>query len=87
LVVQAQGRYAEAEGLYREALEIDRVTIGEEHPGYATHLNNLAGVLVNQGKPEAARPLYEQALEILSATLPPDHPHIGVVESHIATLP
>ena len=35
-VVEVQGRYPEAEGLYRQALEIDRATIGEAHPAFAT---------------------------------------------------
>lgn len=86
-VVQAQGRYEEAEGLYREALEITREAVGEGHPSYAIRLSNLAGVLVTQDKPEEARPLIEQALQIFRATLPHDHPHIGVVEEHIANLP
>jgi len=87
LTVEDQGRYGEAEGPYREALEIGRTTIGEGHPSYAIRLNNLAGVLVKQGKPEEARPFFEQALEILRVTLPPEHPYIGVVEGHIADLP
>ena len=82
-----QGRYAEAEGPHREALEIDRATIGEGHPQYARHLNNLAGVLAKQGKLEEAQPLLEQALKILRATLPPDHPHIGVVKRGLVALP
>ena len=46
---EAQGRYEEAETLYRQALEIDRATIGEGHPDYATHLNNLALVVAGAG--------------------------------------
>ena len=39
----AQGDYACAsEPLYRQALEIERKTLGENHPIYATQLNNLA---------------------------------------------
>ncbi|MDZ7905984.1 MAG: tetratricopeptide repeat protein [Cypionkella sp.] len=34
-----------AEPLYRQAMEIDRKTLGEDHPDYATSLNNLAGLL------------------------------------------
>ena len=41
---------SEAIELYKQALLIDEKTIGKEHPDYATHLNNLAGVYVNQGK-------------------------------------
>ena len=38
----AQGDYAKAEPLYRQALEIRKRALGENHPGYATSLNNLA---------------------------------------------
>ena len=70
-MVEDQGRYDDAERLYREALEIDREGVGEGHPSYAKHLNNLAGVLMNQDRPEEARALLQQALEIFRATLPP----------------
>jgi Flp pilus assembly protein TadD len=87
LAVLAQGRNAEAERLLRKAIEIDRATIGEGHPSYAIHLNNLAGILVEKGQPEAARTLFEQALGVFRETLPPEHPDIALVEGHIADLP
>ena len=74
VVLQAQGRYAEAEALYGQALEIGRATLGEAHPDYATHLNNLAGVVEDQGRYAEAEALYRQALEITQATLGEDHP-------------
>ena len=43
-----QGKYDEAEPLYREALAIDRKVSGNEHPDVATSLNNLAGLLKTQ---------------------------------------
>ena len=42
------GQYAEAEHLFRQAIEIDKTTLGEEHPSYARHLSNLALVLRQQ---------------------------------------
>ncbi len=38
------GDYAAAEPLYRQALEIRRMALGEDHPDYAASLNNLAGL-------------------------------------------
>ncbi|MEL6425496.1 MAG: tetratricopeptide repeat protein, partial [Pseudomonadota bacterium] len=70
----ATGRYDEAEPLYTQAIEIDRNTIGEEHPDFATHLNNLAGLYGLTGRYDEAEPLYTQAIEILEATLGPEHP-------------
>ncbi|MEZ4632244.1 MAG: tetratricopeptide repeat protein [Deinococcales bacterium] len=40
LMLAFQGRYAEAEPLYREALELAKKTI-EMHPQYAAQLNSL----------------------------------------------
>ncbi len=41
-----QGRYAEAEPLYKRALAIKEKFLGPEHPEVATSLNNL-GLLLN----------------------------------------
>jgi len=43
-----QGKYDEAEPLYREALAIDKKIYGDEHPEVATDLNNLALLLKSQ---------------------------------------
>ena len=36
------GDFAQAEPLYKQALEIRKKALGEAHPDYATSLNNLA---------------------------------------------
>ncbi|WP_294622204.1 tetratricopeptide repeat protein [uncultured Roseovarius sp.] len=84
LVVEAQGRYAEAEGLYRVALEIDRATIGEGHPDYAIHLSNLAGVLHEQERNGEAEGLYREALEIGRATIGTGHPDYATRLNNLA---
>ena len=43
-----QGKYDEAEPLYRESLAIDKKIYGDEHPSVATDLTNLAGLLKSQ---------------------------------------
>ncbi len=58
------GDHAAALPLYRQALEIRRTALGEDHPDYATSLNNLAGLYRAMGDHAAALPLYRQALEI-----------------------
>lgn len=73
-VVQAQGRYAAAEGLFRKALAIGEVTIGTAHLDYAVHLNNLAGVVRAQGRHAEAEGLYREALAIDAATIGTAHP-------------
>ena len=47
-----------------KALEICRTALGENHPDYATSLNNLAGLYNDMGDHAAALPLSRQALEI-----------------------
>ena len=39
-------------------------TLGPEHPGVATALNNLAALYLAQGKYAEAEPLYQRALAI-----------------------
>ena len=61
---QEQGRYAEAEPLYEQALDIFRQVYGEQHPHVATSLNNLAALYRSQGRSAEAEPLFLQALDI-----------------------
>ena len=83
-VVQAQGRYAEAEGFYREALEIGAQTIGTGHPNYAIRLNNLAGVVEAQGRYAEAEGLYREALEIGAQTIGTSHPDYAIRLGNLA---
>ena len=83
-LVQAQGRYEEAERLYCTALEIGRATLGEGHPAYATRLGNLAGVVENQGRHAEAETLYRQALEIGRATIGEGHPNYATHLNNLA---
>ncbi|WP_306154544.1 tetratricopeptide repeat protein [Roseovarius sp. MMSF_3281] len=73
-VVQAQGQFERSETLLREALEIDRTTIGAKHRDYAMRHNNLAGVVQAQGRYEEAEKLFREALEIDRATIGEVHP-------------
>jgi tetratricopeptide (TPR) repeat protein len=84
LVVQAKGRYEQAEGLFRKALDIDRATIGETHPDFATGLNNLANVAEAQGRYAEAEGLYRQALDIGRATIGEAHPSFAIRLNNLA---
>jgi hypothetical protein len=48
--LQAQGRYGEAEALFRRALAIRERVMGPEHANTASSLNNLAGLLSEQAQ-------------------------------------
>jgi CHAT domain-containing protein len=58
----SQGRYSEAEPLYRQALEMRKRLLGDNHPSVATSLNNLAALYSSQGN-------IAQVLEFLEAGL------------------
>jgi CHAT domain-containing protein/tetratricopeptide (TPR) repeat protein len=60
--------------LYRQALEINKEVLGEEHPGYALSLNNLGSLYVSMGDYSRAEPLFRQALEIRRKVLGEEHP-------------
>ncbi|MEH1829563.1 MAG: CHAT domain-containing tetratricopeptide repeat protein, partial [Nostoc sp.] len=60
----SQGRYADAEPLYRQALEMRKRLLGEEHPDVATSLNNLAGLYWRQGDINHALKFFTQGLKV-----------------------
>ena len=60
IVFLAEGKYSEAEGLYKRALAIREQTNGEGHPFVGQVLNNLALVYVAQAKYTEAVGLFER---------------------------
>jgi tetratricopeptide (TPR) repeat protein len=68
------GDYSRAEPLFRQALEITKKVLGEEHPHFATSLNNLGSLYDSMGDYSRAEPLYRQALEIKKKVLGEEHP-------------
>ncbi|CAN9424569.1 unnamed protein product [Alternaria alternata] len=63
IVLQAQGKYEEAETLHRRVVEWRRRELGEGHPNTLTSMNNLAQVLLDQGRYNEAETLHRRALE------------------------
>ena len=64
LVYSTQGKYSEAEELYKRALAIREHSLGESHPDVAQTLNNLARVYRDQGRYGDAERLFKRALTI-----------------------
>ena len=83
--LNAQGRYDEAEPLYRKALEIHTQVLGEDHPDTATSYNNVAYNLDDQGRYDEAEPLYRKALEIRTRMLGEDHPDTATSYNNVAS--
>ncbi len=84
LLYDAQGKYAQAEPLYRRALAIREKALGPEHPDLATDLNNLALLYRAQGKYAQAEPLSRRALAIWEKALGPDHPQVATTLNNLA---
>ena len=59
-----QGRYKEAEPLYRRSLAIEEKAVGRDHPSVASTLNNLAELYRALGRYKEAEPLYRRSLDI-----------------------
>ena len=81
-----QGRYADAEPLFKRALTIREKALGPDHPDVATTLNNLAELYHDQGRYADAEPLYKRSLAILEKALGPDHPDVATDLNNLAEL-
>jgi tetratricopeptide (TPR) repeat protein len=82
----AQGKYAEAEPLYKRTLAIREMALGPEHPQTALSFNNLALLYFNQGRYAEAEPLYKRALAIKEKALRPEHPNVATTLENYAAL-
>ncbi|MFM6631286.1 MAG: tetratricopeptide repeat protein, partial [Microcystis panniformis] len=74
-----QGRYIEAEPLYKRSLSLREQRLGENHPDVAASLNNLAGLYKYQGRYAEAEPLYVRAIAIYQERLGENHPDTQTV--------
>jgi len=83
---ETQGRYAEAERLYRRSLEIYEKALGPDHPSVGTLLNNLGELYRAQGRYAETEPLFRRSLAIREKVLGPDHPDIGTTLNNLALL-
>jgi CHAT domain-containing protein/Tfp pilus assembly protein PilF len=81
-----QGRYADAEPLYKRSLAIREKSLGPDHPDVANSLNNLALLYNDQGRYADAEPLYRRSLAIVEKSLGPYHPHVATVLTGLAYL-
>jgi tetratricopeptide (TPR) repeat protein len=83
---KAQGRYADAEPLFKRSLAISEKTLGPDHPNVAASLNNLAQLYKAQGRYAEAEPLYERSLAISEKALGPDNPKVAISLNDLAGL-
>ena len=67
-----EGKYAQAEALYSQILEIRRRVLGPEHPGTLSSMNYLAKDYTYEGKYAQAERIFSQTLEIDRRVLGPE---------------
>ena len=72
--LEGRAAYAEAEPLYRQALEGCEEVFGPKDPNTLRLVNNLASLLKSKGDLAAAEPLYRRVLRERDRALGPDHP-------------
>jgi tetratricopeptide (TPR) repeat protein len=82
----SQGRYTDAEPLYKRSLAIKEKALGLDHPSTAINLNNLAELYREQGRYAAAEPLFKRALAIHEKAFGPDHPDVAQSLNNLAGL-
>jgi|GEM_PF-791091 len=83
-VLSLRAREAEAEPLYREALEIAERTLTPEHPETLQTLHNLAQLMQTAGRHQEAEALLRRTLEARRRTLGDDHPATLTTISNLA---
>jgi serine/threonine-protein kinase len=76
-VYRSLGHYEEAELMLREALEMRRRLLGEEHADIAASLHSLAILSFIKGDYEEAEALCREALEMNRRLLGGEHPCVG----------
>ena len=64
LLYEAQGRYGEAEPLYKRSLAIREKALGPEHPDVATSLDSLAVLSLDLGDDERALDFIRRSISI-----------------------
>jgi CHAT domain-containing protein/Tfp pilus assembly protein PilF len=85
MTLAQQGKYKDAEKQCREALDIRRKVLGEEHPDTAASYSWVASCLDAQGQHGKALPLYEKALSICRKELGEEHPSTTASYNNVAS--
>jgi tetratricopeptide (TPR) repeat protein len=82
----AEGRYAQAEALLSQTIEIRRRVLGSEHPKTLLSMRNLADVYCAKAEYALAESLLSRILEISRRVLGPEHPDTLGILSELAQM-
>lgn len=77
---------AEAERLCRDAIDIVKNELGEDHQALGTALRDLGDILTEQERVFEAREVYTQALEVLVKNLGNNDPEVLCAFAHLHDL-
>ena len=80
-----KGKYAEAEAIHRQALQLMETVLGKDHPDMLVSMNNLAESLRQQGKYAVAEAMHRQVLQLKETVLGKDHPSTLMSMMNVAT--
>ena len=83
-VYRRQGVYDRALELYKEAFEIRKKILGEQHPDLATSYNNIGLLYLDKKEWIQSMEYLEQALSIYEESLGKDHAYTATVYHNIA---
>ncbi len=84
LVQLDRGYVAQAEALFRQALDVAQQVLGPEHVEIARITDNLGRALAIQGEGEAAVLLHRSALETFEKQLGPRETEVGIAARNLA---
>ncbi|HXM47065.1 MAG TPA: tetratricopeptide repeat protein, partial [Pyrinomonadaceae bacterium] len=76
-VFEKRQQFDDAEREILQARDIWSKSLGENHPSFATALNNLASNYVNTSRPALALPLFQRVVSIHEKALGLEHPLTG----------
>lgn len=85
-VYHDQGKYTQAEPLYRRSLTLVEKALGSSHPDVAANLNNLATLYRDEGRYDRAEALYKQSLGIVRKALGRESPDVAISLNNLAEL-
>jgi len=86
MVYSAQNKYATAEPLYKQALEIMESAYGPDDARVGVSLNNMANLQIAMNNYAEAESLFKRSLSIVEKALGPNHPTVASVLENYAVL-
>jgi tetratricopeptide (TPR) repeat protein len=85
-ILDAQGRYSDAEAVHKDVLEARKRTLGAEHADTLASMNNLANSLLEQERYAECESLHRRGLESSERQLGHEHPDTLISINNLANV-